>query len=292
MIKLDHIAVLIAVAAIAALSLWPLSGRGEGEHEEEHGDAGDHGDEHGAAGGDEDEHGDAAAGHAVHWSYAGAEGPGHWGDLSPDFAACKSGRMQSPIDIDADASGLAVGAPSHDFAYREAPLSILHNGHTVQLNYAPGSSMSIQGQQYELLQFHFHAPSEHTVGGRVFPMEAHFVHQDSHGGLAVVGLLIEEGGAANAALADAWAHLPAHETAEQMIADVSVNAAALLPPDGRYHHYMGSLTTPPCSEGVRWFVLAQPISMSAAQIQKFEAAAAPNARPVQPLNTRLLISPN
>ena len=187
MIKVDHFAALIAIAAIVALSLWPLkAGHGEGEGEgEEHGDAG---------------------GEAVHWTYAGDLGPEHWGDLSPDFAACKSGRMQSPIDIAADATGLAVGTPGHEFAYQEVPLSILHNGHTVQLNYAPGSTMSIQGRQYELLQFHFHAPSEHTVGGQAFPMEAHFVHMDSHGGLAVVGVLIEEG-AANAALADAHARV-------------------------------------------------------------------------------------
>lgn len=270
MIKLDYFAVLIAVAAIVALSLWPLKGHGGDEHEEEPGDAGGHA--------------------AVHWSYGGAEGPEHWGDLSPDFAACKSGRMQSPIDIAPQDTGLAVGAPGHEFAYQEVPLSILHNGHTVQLNYAPGSSMSIQGQSYDLLQFHFHAPSEHTVGGKAFPMEAHFVHQDSHGGLAVLGVMIEEG-AANAALAGAWAHLPAHETAEQTVADVRIDASAVLPPDGRYHHYKGSLTTPPCSEGVRWFVLTEPISMSAAQIKKFEAAASPNARPVQPLNARLLIGP-
>lgn len=277
MIKLDYFAVLIAVAAIVALSLWPLKSHGEGEHEE-----------HGDAGGQE-EHGNAG-GHAVHWTYAGAEGPEHWGDLSPNFAACKSGRMQSPIDIASAATGLAVGAPGHGFAYQEVPLSIVHNGHTVQLNYAPGSSMSIEGQQYDLLQIHFHAPSEHTVDGEAFPMEAHFVHMDSHGGLAVIGVMIEEG-AANAALADAWAHLPAHETVETTVADVSVNAGAVLPSDGRYHHYKGSLTTPPCSEGVRWFVLSQPITMSAAQIQKFEAAAAPNARPVQPLNSRLMIGP-
>jgi len=271
MIKLDHIAGLIAVAAIVALSLWPLKSHG----------------------GDEQEHGDdsAASGHAVHWSYAGAEGPEHWGDLSPAFAACKSGRMQSPIDIADDATGLAVDASDHDYAYQETPLSILHNGHTVQLNYAPGSSMSVQGHKYDLLQFHFHAPSEHTVGGKPYPMEAHFVHQDSHGGLAVIGVLIAEG-VANDALADAWAHLPAHETPEQMIADVNVSASAVLPADGRYHHYKGSLTTPPCSEGVRWFVLTQPISMSAAQIKKFEDAAGPNARPVQPLNARLLVGPN
>ena len=277
MIKLDYFAVLIAVAAIVALSLWPLKSHGEGEHEE-----------HGDAGGQED-HGNAG-GHAVHWTYAGAEGPEHWGDLSPDFAACKSGRMQSPIDIAPAATGLVVGAPGHGFAYLDVPLSVVHNGHTVQLNYAPGSSMSIEGQQYDLLQFHFHAPSEHTVDGEAFPMEAHFVHMDSHGGLAVIGVMIEEG-AANAALADAWAHLPAHETVETTVADVSVNAGAVLPSDGRYHHYKGSLTTPPCSEGVRWFVLSQPITMSAAQIQKFEAAAAPNARPVQPLNSRLMIGP-
>jgi carbonic anhydrase len=287
MIKLDHFAVLIAVVVIVVLSLWPLQGHGEGD-QEGHDDATEQGKEHGNTGGDAA--GDAG-GHAVHWSYGGAEGPEHWGDLSAEFAVCKSGRMQSPIDIAADATGLAVGAPGHDFAYTEAPLSILHNGHTVQLNYAPGSSMSVQGQQYELLQFHFHAPSEHTVGGRSYPMEAHFVHKDSHGGLAVVGVLIEEG-AANAALADAWAHLPGHEAAEQTMADVRIDADAILPADRRYHHYKGSLTTPPCSEGVRWFVLTQPISMSAAQIEKFEAAAAPNARPIQALNGRLLIGPN
>ena len=272
MIKLDHFALLIAVAAIVALSLWPLKSHGEGDHEEDHGDAGD---------------GHAAA----HWSYDGAEGPEHWGDLSPDYTACKAGRMQSPIDIAADATGLSVGISGNDYAYQETPLSILHNGHTVQLNYAPGSSMSVEGEKYDLLQFHFHAPSEHTVGGKHYPMEAHFVHQDSHGGLAVIGVMIEEG-AANAALADAWAHLPAHETAAQMVADVSVNASAVLPADGRYYHYKGSLTTPPCSEGVRWFVLSEPISMSAAQIKKFEDTAAPNARPVQPLNARLLIGSN
>lgn len=189
MIKLDYFAVLIAVAAIVALSLWPLKSHGEGEHEE-----------HGDSGGQE-EHGNAG-GHAVHWTYAGAEGPEHWGDLSPNFAACKSGRMQSPIDIASAATGLVVGVPGHGFAYQDVPLSIVHNGHTVQLNYAPGSSMSIEGQQYDLLQFHFHAPSEHTVDGKAFPMEAHFVHKDSHGGLAVIGVMIEEG-AANAALANA-----------------------------------------------------------------------------------------
>ena len=271
MFKLDYLTAVIAVAAIVALSLWPLKSHGEGDHEEDHGDAGGHG--------------------AVHWSYGGADGPEHWGDLSSDFAACKAGRMQSPIDISAAATGLSVGAPGHEIHYGESPLKILHNGHTVQLNYAPGSSMAIEGHPYDLLQFHFHAPSEHTVDGKPFAMEVHFVHADSHGELAVIGVMIAEG-AENAALAEAWAHMPAHQTAEETVANVSVNAAAILPPDGRYHHYKGSLTTPPCSENVRWFVLSEPISMSAGQIAKFEAAAAPNARPVQPLNARLLIGPN
>jgi len=275
MFKLDYFATVIAIAAIVALSLWPLKSHGEGEHEEEHAE----------------EHGDAGGHATAHWSYGGADGPEHWGDLSADFVACSAGRMQSPIDIASAATGLAVGAPAYEIAYQDVPLSILHNGHTVQLNYAPGSSMSIEDQQYDLLQFHFHAPSEHTVDGKAFPMEAHFVHKDSHGGLAVIGVMIEEG-AANAALAESWAHLPAHQAAETTVADVSVNAGAILPLDGSYHHYKGSLTTPPCSEGVRWFVLSQPISMSAEQIQMFEAAAAPNARPVQPLNSRLMIGPS
>jgi carbonic anhydrase len=287
MLKLDHIAALIAVAAIVALSLWPLPSHGDGGHDEDgHGEA--HGDDHGDSHGDD--HG-GGHGDAPHWSYAGTDGPAHWGDLAPAFAACKAGRMQSPIDISAAATGLSVGAPHHEIHYQASPLKILHNGHTVQLNQAPGSTMTIAGGKYDLLQFHFHAPSEHTVEGKSFPMEIHFVHANSHGELAVIGVMVEEG-AANAALAEAWAHLPAHQSAEEMVAGISVDAAAILPPDGRYHHYKGSLTTPPCSENVRWFVLAEPISMSAAQIAKFEAAAAPNARPVQPLNARLLIGPN
>lgn len=195
--------------------------------------------------------------------------------------------MQSPIDLPAD----AAGAPGNEYAYREAPLSILHNGHTVQLNYAPGSTMSVAGAQYELLQFHFHAPSEHTVGGHVYPMDAHFVHKDSHGGLSVVGVLIEQG-AANTALAEAWAHLLAHKTTAQTLADVHIDAAAVLPGRGGYHHCKGSLTTPPCSEGVLWFVLSQPISMSAAQIKKFEDAVGHNARLVQPMHGRRMMGMN
>ena len=181
MIKLDHIAGLITVAAIVALSLWPLKSHGEDEHE--------------------DGVNSGAIGHAVNWSYAGAKGPEYWGDLSPNFVACTSGLMQSPIDIALDATILAVDAACHDYAYLETPLGILDNGHTVQLSYARGSSMSVQAHKYDLVQFHFHAPSEHTVGGKPYPMEAHFVHKDSHGGLAVIGVLIEEG-AANEALGE------------------------------------------------------------------------------------------
>ena len=194
MIKLDHFAVLIAVAAIVALSLWPL--KSHVEHEE-HGDAGD-----------QEEHGNAG-GHAVQWTFAGTEGSKHWVGLSPTMATCKLGRMKSPIDIASAATGLVAGSAGYGFACQEVPLSTVQNDHTVRLNYAPGSLMSIESQEYDLLRFHFYRSSEYTVDGKAFPMEAHFVHKDSHGGLVVI-----EEGAANAALANAWAHLPVQKTVE------------------------------------------------------------------------------
>ena len=200
MIKLDYFAVLIAVAAIVALSLWPLKSHGEGEHEE-HGDAGD-----------QEEHGNAG-GHAVQWTFAGTEGSKHWGGLSPNIATCKLGRMKSPIDIASAATGLVAESAGYGFACQEMPLSTVQNDHTVRLNYAPGSLMSIESQEYDLLRFQFYTSSEYTVDGKAFPMEAHFVHKDSHGGLVVIEVMIEEG-AANAALANAWAHLPAQKTVE------------------------------------------------------------------------------
>jgi carbonic anhydrase len=237
----------------------------------------------------ESAHGQAApaeSGHAA-WGYAGRNGPEFWGRLSPDYAACGTGATQSPIDI--DASHGQSGGLSH-IDYRLTPLSILHNGHTVQVNYAPGSGVTVDGERYELLQFHFHVPSEHWVNGKPAAMEAHMVHKNAQGGLAVVGVLIESG-AANLALQEMWPHMPRNQAPERTVPNVLVNARDLLPVDGGYHRYMGSLTTPPCSEGVKWFVMHEPVQASVEQIERLVAAVGQNARPVQALNNRLLLAP-
>jgi Carbonic anhydrase len=224
------------------------------------------------------------AGHAPHWTYHGAEGPAHWGELAPEFATCKAGREQSPVDI-------VAGAPSAQsalgFAYTPQALQITNNGHTIQVDRAQGGTLSVGDARYALAQFHFHGPSEHTVTGKHYPLELHLVHKASDGTLAVVGVLIEQG-AANPALAPIVAHLPNKEGQSASVAAVAFDAATLLPAQHAYAHYRGSLTTPPCSEGVQWFVLDAPITASKAQIEALSRVMGANDRPVQPLNERAI----
>lgn len=222
---------------------------------------------------------------ASHWSYEGDSGPEHWSMLSEDYAVCGTGHEQSPIDV-------AAAAPEDlaniAFNYRPSNVNILNNGHTVQVNYDAGSTIELDGTTYNLLQFHLHAPSEHTVDGRSFPAELHLVHQNADGGLAVVGVLIEEG-AENNNFASVWANLPAEEQAVETIGGATVAADSLLPADRLSYRYDGSLTTPPCSEGVEWLLLTTPIEMSAAQIRAFVDIVEDNHRPVQPLHDRELV---
>ncbi len=222
------------------------------------------------------------------WAYEGKEGPEHWGTLSKDFGSCESGRMQSPIDI---AGGFAASGEPIEFDYNLTPLSIVHNGHTVQVNYGPGSSITVGGKRYELLQFHFHTPSEHAVGHARAAMEVHFVHKNAAGQLAVVGALMHAG-VENIALREIWANMPKKAGPVKVNENVIVNGRDLLPRDRSYYRYMGSLTTPPCSEGVNWFFLTQPITVSAEQVELFAKAVGANARPLQALNHRLLLSPD
>jgi carbonic anhydrase len=168
--------------------------------------------------------------------------------------------------------------------YRETPLQIVNNSHTIQVDYAPGSYAELGGKRYDLAQFHFHSPSEHTVAGKHFDMEAHLVHRDTEGKLAVVGVFLKKGQEL-AALKGVWENLPKSE-AEKTVAGVTADATALLPAHRAYYSYSGSLTTPPCSEGVSWFVIAEPVEVSAEQIEAFRAIVSRNARPVQPLNGR------
>jgi carbonic anhydrase len=225
-----------------------------------------------------------AAGGA-HWSYSGEAGPEHWGALSPEFAACSEGKNQSPIDlsnfIESDLAPL-------EFHYQADGNAIVHNGHTVQVNHAPGSRILIDGHIFALKQHHFHVPSENRAEGKSYPMEAHFVHADTEGKLAVVAVLFEEG-AANPALARVWAALPA-KAGEKRSLSPGIAASDLLPAGRDYYRYNGSLTTPPCTEGVRWFVMKEPVFASRAQIGKLARALGhPNNRPTQPINARPLL---
>lgn len=225
----------------------------------------------------------------AHWTYKGTTGPESWGRLARDFHLCEQGRMQSPINIDAGKAEAARVQPIR-FDYRPVPLDIVNNGHTVQVNYQPGSSITIGNKRYDLLQFHFHTPSEHAVGGARSPLEVHFVHKSQSGELAVIGVLLDNG-EENIVLREIWNYLPAHQGPAKSHEMVVINARDLLPVSSGYFRYMGSLTTPPCSEGVNWYVMETKSTVAPNQVSKFERAVGLNARPLQALNNRMLIAP-
>jgi carbonic anhydrase len=227
---------------------------------------------------------DKAVHAAPHWTYEGAAGPEAWGGLSADFRVCSLGLEQTPIDLSNPVhaqTGLVVPT------FQPMPLTILNNGHTIQVNCPPGSRTTISDESFELLQFHFHHPSEHLLAGRPFEMELHFVHKSAAGRLAVLGVFIRLG-RENPALASIWAAMP-DKAGEPTAIGTSVDPAGLLPVDRQYFRYHGSLTTPPCSEGVLWTVYRDPIEASESQIRRFAALFPVNARPVQSLNSRFLL---
>jgi len=229
----------------------------------------------------------ASASGAAHWGYHGEGGPAHWGDLDHAFQACKAGAMQSPIDL-SSANTQAVVGVSVD--YKPVALNVLHNGHTVQFNVDNGSTAMVGGKPFKLLQVHFHTPSEHVDKGTPYPLEAHFVHKSDDGKLAVIGVFFVPG-AENKALTPLFAHLPTKEAAAQSFADAMIDPAAVLPADRKMVRYMGSLTTPPCSEGVNWMVMKAPVTASKAQIEALHQAMGDNARPAQAPGNRLIVAP-
>lgn len=220
------------------------------------------------------------------WGYEGANGPDHWATLSGDFATCATGKNQSPIDL----SAVVVGQlPPLSLHYQPASASVIDNGHTVQVNYAPGSYLTLDGQQFELKQFHFHTPSENHIQGQSFPLEGHFVHADKNGNLAVIVVMFKEG-EANQTLADIWTQMPT-VAGKAVSLNQKVDARQMLPAKQDYYRFSGSLTTPPCTEGVRWIVLKQPQTVSVDQIQAlYRVLGHSNNRPVQPVNGRLVVS--
>jgi len=224
---------------------------------------------------------------SAHWSYEGEEGPEHWGELIEEYRMCSEGLNQSPIDLVAD---VHTDLPELVFEYFSTPVDQINNGHTIQQNIKPGSFLRIpaRGLNAELKQFHFHSPSEHTVGGKSFAMELHFVHVDDKGAYNVVGVLMEEGDE-HPVLSKLWSFMP-ENAGETSVQPIGIEETNLLPPTRDYFTYGGSLTTPPCSEGVKWIVLKTPVQASAEQIATFkERVGQFTNRPVQSPNARLIL---
>ena len=229
------------------------------------------------------QHESLAAGHgAAHWGYTGEAGPAHWASLKPEFSTCGNGKNQSPIDltgfIEAELQPIA-------FDYGTAATEVVNNGHTIQANYQPGSTITVDGHTFELKQFHFHSPSENTIDGESFPLEAHLVHADKDGNLAVVAVMFREG-KANPTLAKLWQAMP-EAAGKKTSLDHGVSVNGILPSSRDYYRFNGSLTTPPCTEGVEWLVMKTPMTVSTEQVRQFgHVMHHPNNRPVQPVNAR------
>lgn len=224
----------------------------------------------------------AASAHAIDWTYEGDHGPKHWAELAPDFGECGRGRSQSPIDI--SHATARDDLPELRVAYHTAPLRIVNTGHMVQVNTPPDDHLHVGDHVYDLMQFHFHAPSEEHVDGRTYDMEIHLVHRDAEGHLAVLGVLVAAG-RAHPALDHVLPNMPSGPSPEHTVDD-QIDPATLMPGDLSYFYYEGSLTTPPCAEHVAWYVLEAPIDASAEQIAQFHKLYRHNARPVQPLKAR------
>ncbi len=228
-----------------------------------------------------------AAEDAHHWSYEGDGGPAKWGDLDAADKVCSIGSQQSPIDIGAT---IKSRLPALGIHWANRADTIVNNGHTIQLNFAEGSTLRLGDTTYKLLQLHFHRPSEHLIRGKNFPMEAHFVHRAESGALAVIGVLMATG-RPNAAFSRIVLTMPATE-GPAVKADPRINPHGLLPARLGYYRYSGSLTTPPCSEIVEWLVLTAPIQVAAADVAAFARLYPMNARPVQQDNRRYVLQSN
>ena len=227
--------------------------------------------------------GAGAGTHGPAWGYSGSLGPQAWASLHPSFSLCGSGQRQSPVDI---RDGLPVDLEEVEFQYRPGFFSVTDNGHTVQVQVGGGNAIEVGARRYELTGFHFHLPGEERVDGRSFAMSIHLVHRDPQGRLAVVALVVDEG-PEHPAVQAVWNNLPL-ERGEFVAASVEFDPTALLPARRGYYTYMGSLTTPPCTEGVLWIVMQQPIQVSPQQLAIFARLHPMNARPIQPLNGRVI----
>ncbi len=215
------------------------------------------------------------------WSYKGLTGPEMWGDLEHKFSTCKTGTMQSPINL---VWTKPKKAGSIQFHYKDSDYKLEDNGHTIKASFSPGSKIIIRGEEFELAQFHFHAHSEHSIANKFYPLEAHFVHKNKNGDLAVIGVLFVEG-KSNPYLESMWQQFP-KEKNRQIASSTSFNPLNLIPTTQTYYHYQGSLTSPPCSENVNWNVFNTPVELSKEQLTHFNVLYAKNYRPIQSTNKR------
>ena len=229
-----------------------------------------------------------ASGHA-HWGYTGHNGPENWGDLDPKYSMCKKGSSQSPINITKEVSVIANDLEVLSFKYATNASSVVNNGHTIQVNIVDGSDIEVDGIKFALKQFHFHTPSENQIDNKHFPLEAHFVHASKDGQLAVVAVMFEEG-KENQILKKIWDRMPTKSGESNRCGLPAKTINEILPKKREYYRFNGSLTTPPCSEGVRWMVMKDYSTISAAQVKQFlDVMHHENNRPVQPVNARKII---
>ncbi len=217
-----------------------------------------------------------------HWSYMGIDGPSHWSMLTPAYHTCEAGQRQSPINI--EMSHPAMHKETLEFRYANSRVFEVNNGHTIQVSHVSGCEIGFGKRTYPLRQFHFHAPSEHHIRGKAFPMEMHLVHQDASGHIVVVAVLLETG-AQEPVLSELWNWLP-HQIGRQVSLPLEINIASILPQQSRHFSYSGSLTTPPCTEGVQWIILEKPVRIAEEDVRRFVEIIGYNARPVQPLKER------
>ena len=224
---------------------------------------------------------------APHWTYEGEHGPAAWAQLAPENATCANGHRQSPIDI---TDGIKVELDAVQFVYQPTGFRVIDNGHTVQVNVAPGNAIEVLGKRYELVQFHFHRPSEERIDGKPFDMVVHLLHKSVDGQLAMVAVLLERG-SAQPVVQSVWNNLSLEQGSE-VAAKGTIDLVGLLPSDSRYDTYMGSLTTPPCSEGVLWMVMKTPVHISPEQLDIFARLYPMNARPIQALRGRRIKESN
>ena len=221
------------------------------------------------------------------WGYEGTIGPEYWALLSQEYEICRTGKAQSPIDI-TKAVPSRLAHPR--FVYRSMLLRIRNTGRTFQIAGDTGGFMEIGTSRYDLVQFHFHRPSGHALHGRAYDMELHLVHRGKDGERVVVGVFMKGDEQDNTSIQKIWEHLPADEGEQHLVEQIMVNAEDLLPSNRAFYYYQGSLTTPPCTEGVSWYVMKHPIRVSEEQVARFSSFYRVNARPVQERNGRVIQS--